>query len=86
MVLAPPTPPPTSSTEIQDATRGSGSTSQATQEQQISGMAPDTYQLRFPSIVDAVMRSDYALVVDRADEIDLTVSQAFFWTREATRH
>lgn len=35
-------------------------------------MAPDTYQLRFPSIVDAVMRSDYALVVDRADEIDLT--------------
>lgn len=76
MVLAPPTPPPTSTTEIQDAARAEPpTTTQATQEPQPSSNTPDSYQLRFPTIVDAVSRSDYDAVTQIAEEIDLNVGK-----------
>ncbi|RXW22328.1 hypothetical protein EST38_g3535 [Candolleomyces aberdarensis] len=68
MVNAPPTPPPLSTTELQDAARASSS--QNTTETQSN--APDVYQLRFPAILDAVSRSDYRAVARIAEEIDLT--------------
>ncbi|TEB36443.1 hypothetical protein FA13DRAFT_1787883 [Coprinellus micaceus] len=44
---------------------------QATQGSQPSGNTPDSYQLRFPTVVDAVSRSDYDAVTQIAEEIDL---------------
>ena len=80
MVLAPPTPPPTSTTEIQDAARGElSTTTQAAQDSQPSGNTPDSYQLRFPAIVDAVSRSDYDAVTQIAEEIDLNVSKQHYY-------
>lgn len=69
MVNAPPTPPPLSNTEIQDAARASSS--QNLPEAQVN--APDVYQVRFPAVVDAVSRSDYIAVARVAEDIDLTV-------------
>jgi COP9 signalosome complex subunit 8 len=71
MVNAPPTPPPLSTTELQDAARASSS--QISTETQPN--APDVYQLRFPAIVGAASRSDYRAVARIAEEIDLTVRQ-----------
>ena len=71
MVNAPPTPPPLSTTELQDAARASSS--QLPTETQAS--APDVYQLRFPAIVDAASRGDYRAVARIAEDIDLTVRQ-----------
>ena len=73
MVLSPPTPPPTSTTELRDAARAQETVENAAQSSLSQGSTADPYQMHFPGVVDLVSRSDYQGLVQFAEERDSMV-------------
>lgn len=72
MVNGPPTPPPTTATELQDEARENSSTVEASTS--LPQNRPEHYQHILASIVEAISNEDYSRVTNIAQEADYEVS------------
>ncbi|KAF9454615.1 hypothetical protein P691DRAFT_692321 [Macrolepiota fuliginosa MF-IS2] len=68
MANAPPTPPPTTATELHDQSRSQGSSSNPPPP---SSAAPDTFPPSFPLIVDLASKAQYRELIRKAEETDV---------------
>ena len=72
MVNGPPTPPPTTATELQDEARENPSTVEAPTS--LPQSRPEHYQHVLASIVEAMSNKNYSQVTNIAQEADYEVS------------
>jgi COP9 signalosome complex subunit 8 len=72
MVNGPPTPPPTTATELQDEARENPSTVEASTS--LPQNRPEDYQHVLASIAEAISKGDYSRVTNIAQEADYEVS------------
>ncbi|EAU88732.2 hypothetical protein CC1G_01105 [Coprinopsis cinerea okayama7 len=77
MVNGPPTPPPTTSVELQEAAQASASAQEqgsTSQPAPLSSTNPDDYQRALPVIREAASRCDWDALISRAETVDVTAT------------
>ena len=74
MANGPPTPPPTTATELQDEARESLSIQSPPSSSSIAPTKQDPYQLVFPAIADLASQSNFQDLIETAETSDLNVS------------
>jgi COP9 signalosome complex subunit 8 len=73
MVNAPPTPPPTTATELQDQSRSQPQAPSSNPTNPPSSSTQDSFPATFPLIVDLASKTQYRELVVKAEETDVLV-------------